>query len=144
MTVTVRPARSQDRQVCLDLIQTLNGNPATAAWGATFDALITQERGSVLVADDIVDGVLGIATVSYNLAIRFGGEYAQLEELFVDPRARGKNVGELLVQAVVAAARERGCTEIGIHILHKYSANRSFYARYGFVHTGEEVRQRLD
>jgi hypothetical protein len=34
-----------------------------------------------------------VLTVSYNLAIRYAGEYAQLEELIIDPAACGKNIG---------------------------------------------------
>ena len=144
MAITIRPAAQGDKAICVGLVQTLNGNSATAAWSETFERLLTQERGLVLVAEDADDGVLGIATVSYNLAIRFGGEYCQLEELYVDPKARGKNVGGLLLEAVIAGARERGCAEIGVHITHRFHANRPFYEKYGFVHTGEEVRQRLD
>ena len=42
-----------------------------------------------------------MATVSYNLALRYRGEYCQLEELIVDPNARGKKVGVLLVEAML-------------------------------------------
>ena len=52
------------------------------------------------VAEDDELGLLGVATVSFNLAVRYGGEYCQLEELYVDPKARGRNCGGLLLQAV--------------------------------------------
>ena len=86
-----------------------NGGPVLESWNTTFDALIKRERGAIYVAEDDELGVLGVASVSFNLAIRFGCEYCQLEELYVDPKARAKNCGGLLVQAVIDGARARGC-----------------------------------
>ena len=81
--------------------------------------------------------------MSYNLAIRYGGEYAQLEELIVDPAARGKNVGGLLIQATIERARARGCAEYGLYLVERTEHNRPFYEKYGFVRVGSEMRQRL-
>ena len=87
--------------------------------------------------------MLGLVTVSYNLAIRYAGEYAQLEELIVAPEARGKNVGGLLVQAAIERARTRGCAEFGLYLLEATEHNRPFYEKYGFRHVGSEMRQPL-
>jgi GNAT superfamily N-acetyltransferase len=71
------------------------------------------------------------------------GEYAQLEELIVDPAARGKNVGGLLVETAVERARTRGCPEFGLYLLEATEHNRPFYEKVGFEHVGSEMRQRL-
>ena len=144
MSVTIRHATAEDRAICIDFIGTLNGGPVLDSWSATFDALIERERGAIYVAEDDELGVLGVASVSFNLAIRFGGEYCQLEELYVDPKARGRNCGGLLLQAVIDSARERGCAEVGLYITHRHAANRPFYEKFGFEDVGVEVRQRLD
>ena len=96
------------------------------------------------MSEDDELGLLGVATVSYNLAVRYGGEYCQLEELYVDPKARGRNCGGLLLQAVIDNARERGCPEVGLYITHRHAANWQFYEKFGFEDVGVEVRQRLD
>ena len=96
----------------------------------------------MLVADE-GGTLLGVATVSYNLAIRYAGEYAQLEELIVDPAARGKNVGGRLVETAVERARRRGCAEFGLYLLDATEHNRPFYEKYGFEHIGSEMRQPL-
>jgi GNAT superfamily N-acetyltransferase len=144
MTVTVRPATPADKQKCLGFIAALRGETEQPGWAETYDALMTGERGTVLVADDDELGVLGLATLSFNLAIRYSGEYCQLEELFVDPTARGRNAGGLLIEGIIAAARERGCAEIGLYLLEWTAHNRPFYAKYGFEVVGDEMRQRLD
>jgi GNAT superfamily N-acetyltransferase len=96
----------------------------------------------MLVATD-GDKLFGVATVSFNLGIRFGGEYAQLEELYVSPQARGQNAGALLVRAIIDAAKTRGCAEIGLYLVESTTHNRPFYEKLGFRTVGDEMRQPL-
>ena len=139
----IRPARAGDQADCLRMIEALSGQGAPALRVETFDTLLAQERGEILVAEDAVAGLLGIATVTYNLTLRHGGEYCQLEELFVDPKARGRNLGGLLLEAVLARARARGCAECGLYLLPHTEHNRPFYEKYGFAAVGAEMRQNL-
>ena len=142
MSVEVRSAIPADESRCLELVSALTGESVSPGWAVTFQALLSGDRGEVLVADE--SGlILGVATVSCNLAIRYAGEYAQLEELIVDPVARGKNVGGLLVEAAVERARQRGCVEFGLYLMEETEKNRAFYERYGFKFIGSEMRQRL-
>ena len=130
---------------CIELLLALKKAPADTSVHderAIFKRLLSQERGEVFVAVD-GDMILGMATVSYNLAMRYKGEYCQLEELIVDPTARGKNAGGLLVQHTVDNARQRGCAEYGLYLVERTEHNRPFYERYGMVVVGTEMRQRL-
>ena len=145
--VDIRHARVSDEDNVRALLKVLladlrvDGLPvdeATSA-GDVFKALLTEERGAVMVAEDD-SGFLGCITFSYNLAIRYGGEYAQIEELIVGENARGKRVGALLVQAAIDAARERGCKEIG---LYAKDTTVPFYEKLGFIYEASELRQRL-
>ncbi len=145
MTVTTRLARVDDKIRCSELLQDLQaaaGGTLDPGAGVIFDQLLRAERGEVVVAEE--DGlILGMASVSYNLAMRYGGEYCQLEELIVDPSARGRNVGGLLVQATLARARSRGCGEYGLYLVESTEHNLPFYQKYGFSRVGSELRQRL-
>jgi GNAT superfamily N-acetyltransferase len=87
--------------------------------------------------------ILGMASISFNLALRYNGEYCQLEELVVDQEARGKNVGGLLIEETLRLAKNRGCKEFGLYLLESTKHNQSFYEKYGFVVIGEEMRQSL-
>ncbi len=142
MAVEVRAARADDEAGCMFLLEALIGRPRTDAWRTVYRRLLDGSRGAVLVAHE-AGALLGVATVSYNLAIRYGGEYAQLEELIVSAEARGKSAGGLLVQAAVDAARARGCAEMGLYLLPSTEGNRPFYAKYGFASVGSELRQPL-
>lgn len=145
MTVSIRPATARDRDRCLALLESLAAATAgriDPAAGEVFDTLLDSERGQVLVADDQGE-VLGLASVTFNLAMRYGGEYCQLEELIVDPAARGKNIGALLVEATLARARARGCAEYGLYLVETTESNWPFYRRFGFERVGTELRQPL-
>jgi GNAT superfamily N-acetyltransferase len=143
MTVLVRTAVPEDRASCLELIEILTGKAPDDGWIETYDRLLSGDRGEILVAVED-DGLLGVATVSYNLAIRYGGEYCQLEELIVSPAARGKNAGGSLVQTAVERARNRGCGEMGLYLVDRSEGNRPFYEKYGFEIVGSEMRQRFE
>jgi GNAT superfamily N-acetyltransferase len=145
MGIEIRQANPADRRRCVELL----GMLAEAASGTidpaaatAFDALLEGARGEILVAEE--DGtLLGLASVSYNLAMRYGGEYCQLEELIVDPAARGRNVGGLLVRETVRRAKERGCVEYGLYLIEATEKNQPFYEKFGFRRVGSEMRQRL-
>jgi GNAT superfamily N-acetyltransferase len=146
MSVNIRLAKSNDQNCCLELLAILAG--ATSASGEdffdseTFEYLISNERGSLVVAEE-EEKVLGMASISFNLALRYNGEYCQLEELVVNEEARGKNVGGLLIQETLRLAKERGCKEFGLYLLESTKHNQGFYEKYGFVKIGAEMRQTL-
>ena len=145
MTVIVRLAKSEDQSRCLELLDVLakvTSDPHEIFDSETFKNLISNERGSLVVAEENKT-VLGMASISFNLALRYNGEYCQLEELVVDEDARGKNVGGLLIEETIKLAKKRGCKEYGLYILESTKHNQGFYEKYGFVKVGEEMRQPL-
>jgi GNAT superfamily N-acetyltransferase len=112
----------------------------SSAARATFRDLLTNDRGSVIVFE--VDGeVLGVVTCSYVTAIRYGGNYARMEELIVDDRARGTGAGKILVNAAIAEARRRGC---GLITLYAREHTRAFYEKAGFRYIGPELHRTTD
>ncbi len=146
MSVLIRPAQQEDRDRCMELLQSLmsfTGGSASAGAYEMFEQLMDKSRGEIIVAEE--DGaILGMASVSYNVAMRYGGEYCQLEELIVDPAGRGKNIGGQLVEQTVANAKARGCAEFGLYLVETTEQNQPFYEKYGFERVGSEMRQRLD
>ena len=146
MTVEIRDANENDEQRCAELLAELTAATGTKHdinMGDTFRQLLTQERGRIIVAEEN-STLLGLATASYNLAIRYGGEYCQLEELILTPESRGKKLGGRLLQQVIDNATARGCSEIGLYLMESTEHNRAFYGKYGFEVIGTEMRQRLN
>jgi GNAT superfamily N-acetyltransferase len=145
MSVNVRLGQSEDQIRCSELLDVLN--EATSEQNEIFDSdifskLISNERGCLVIAEEN-EIILGMASISFNIALRYNGEYCQLEELVVDQDARGKNVGGLLIEETLRLAKKRGCKEFGLYLLESTKHNQPFYEKYGFVNIGEEMRQSL-
>ena len=145
MTITVRFAELRDRDRCEELLNLLVGNTAASEnifSGQVFKTVVAGRYGRVLLAceDELA---IGMASISFNYALRYDGRYAQLEELIVDPVARGKNVGGLLVEEALKTARDEGCKEFGLYLLESTKHNQPFYEKYGFGVIGHEMRQSL-
>jgi GNAT superfamily N-acetyltransferase len=145
MSIELRNPEPEDKDRCLQLLAALNSTTDASPElpiRDSFEKLLEKRRGEIIVAVEDAT-ILGMATVSYNLAMRYGGEYCQLEELIVAPEARGKNIGGLLVQRTIENAKSRGCTDYGLYLLETTEHNRPFYEKYGFIAVGTEMRQRL-
>jgi ribosomal protein S18 acetylase RimI-like enzyme len=140
----VRRARREDQPHLVELLgQLFAGAPDTRAadadWRSALPELLESDRMRVLVVED-EQGVVGMISFSFNQALRYAGEYCQIEELIVDPRGRGRNLGVLLVKSAIEAARDRGCFEIGLYAREE---TRAFYEKLGFGYRGPEVRLAL-
>jgi ribosomal protein S18 acetylase RimI-like enzyme len=61
------------------------------------------------------------------------GWRAWVEDVIVDESARGQGVGEGLTQAMIDAARERGCTTIELTSRPTREAANRLYQRMGFT-----------
>ena len=145
MTIVLRDADEDDVIRCVELLselQSTTGSKQGPAIQAVFTELLTKKRGQVVVAEK-ENLILGMVSVSYNVAMRYGGEYCQLEELIVTPAARGLKLGGMLVQKVVDNALARGCGEIGLYLVATTEHNRAFYQKFGFESVGTEMRQSL-
>ncbi len=143
-TLEIRLATSNDRDACANLLRMLT-EATGSAWEtnlSAFDALVDQSRGALFVADRAGE-LLGLASISFNLALRYDGEYCQLEELVVAPDARGLNLGARLMEATLAAARARGCKDYGLYLIESTEKNQPFYEKFGFERVGSEMRQSL-
>ena len=145
MSINIRLAKPEDEEQCsklLDVLAEATSDSNNIFDLNTFNEVISNERGSLVIAEE--EGkILGMASISFNLALRYNGEYCQLEELVVHQEARGKNVGGLLIEETLRLAKNRGCKEFGLYLLESTKHNQSFYEKYGFAVIGEEMRQSL-
>lgn len=66
---------------------------------------------------------------------RLGG-YGEVKSLFVDPAARGRGLGEALMRALEARAREAGLPLLRLETGDTLDAAQRLYARGGFVPCG--------
>jgi ribosomal protein S18 acetylase RimI-like enzyme len=118
--------------------------PLPPDYGDAFAALRAQAGNAVLVGelDGVVVGCLQLALIP-GLS-RVGMMRAQIEGVRVAREARGRGIGELLVQEALARARAAGC---GIAQLTSDASRRDahrFYERLGFVASHVGMKLKLD
>ncbi|MBW4716577.1 GNAT family N-acetyltransferase [Saccharothrix obliqua] len=99
------------------------------------DATARAREAELLVAVDVADTLLGTVTIA-----RPGSPYAEVSRdgelefrmLAVRPEARGRGVGEALVRAVVARAREAGARRVVMSSAETMTTAHRLYRRLGF------------
>ena len=93
-------------------------------------------------ADD--GAAVGIITLTETFAIYAGGSYGVIDELYVAPEYRSRQVGHMLLERVKEHGRMRGWQRIDVTapLGTKWRRTVDFYLRDGFVHTGPKLRYR--
>jgi SAM-dependent methyltransferase/GNAT superfamily N-acetyltransferase len=89
--------------------------------------------GFGLLARDPSTGALvgyGLATMGYD--VEYGGADAFVTELFVAPSWRGRGIGRMLLDAIVAALEARGACAIHLMVRPENVAAHALYSGRGF------------
>lgn len=92
-------------------------------------ALLADPASTLLVARDGQE-IVGTATVVvYTTPLRIE---SRIEDVVVDYNARGRGVGEALVEACIAVARRRGAAIVELQTARSRVAANRLYKRMGF------------
>ncbi len=144
----IRRARLDDEPHVFELFSRLTSRQRTDQYRvnqetgpAIYRKIIENpELGVVLVAEK-EDGILGVITLSYPVAIRCSGPYARIEEYIVDEASRGRGIGSMLLDAAINEAREMGCFDLQVN--NPSILGRPLYQRRGFKDGGDYMRLKL-
>lgn len=103
-----------------------------AAGRAALDTLLaTPALGFVTVAYD-GDALIAYAVVTFGFDLEFRGRDAWITEVWVAPARRGARLGEIIVEAAVAAARAEGVRALHLQVRPDNPRARRLYERLGF------------
>jgi GNAT superfamily N-acetyltransferase len=148
----VRPAGHGDIEAVAvavrELLAELDGTPAALpAMEAAVRALIDNPwAGAVLVAESD-DGLVGVLGASWQVAIHVPGYYALIQDLWVDPASRGRNVGRGLLAALFELARSKHFERVEVGLpresFARFAATEAFYLGEGFTPNGPRMRRLL-
>jgi GNAT superfamily N-acetyltransferase len=148
----VRAATERDvagvAQGVRQLLQELGGEPPAAEEleRATRELLGDPGAGTVLVAD-AQEAVVGVLGASWQSAIHVPGRYGLIQDLWVDPGWRDRQVGRELLAAMFALAQERGIERLEVGLPREafggLAATEAFYAANGFTRLGTRMRRKL-
>jgi GNAT superfamily N-acetyltransferase len=129
-----------------ELLVELGGKPAPipALEEATKALIDDPDAGAVLVVEDEGE-IVGVIGVSWQHAIRIPGRYGLIQELWVHPSRRTKEIGGDLLLALFELAGERGVARIEVGLpSERYphlAATESFYVNNGFTTIGLRMRR---
>jgi GNAT superfamily N-acetyltransferase len=91
-----------------------------------------DDPDALIVVGTIDDVAVGYSVVRID-ELRDGGLLAVLDDLYVDPEARGVGLGEAMMDAVLDWARTRGCIGIDSDALPGNRATKNFFESFGLV-----------
>ncbi|MGH2956343.1 MAG: GNAT family N-acetyltransferase [Solirubrobacterales bacterium] len=133
--VEIRPAREGDIEGMLPLLRAYCEFYESAP---PDDGLVTMARtlitdpgqGALFVALD-GDGPVGFAAMDWKWAMLKGARIGYLQDLFVEPRGRGRGIAEALIAACAEACRERGMPAMQWMTAPDNRRARTVYERVG-------------
>jgi ribosomal protein S18 acetylase RimI-like enzyme len=103
--------------------------PADRSIAASVRRLMADPNTEYLLGGDPPAGVLQLR---FRHSVWTGTDDAHLEDLFVDPEARGSGLGRELVEAALRRARERGCARIELDANEANEPALRLYRSVGF------------
>lgn len=138
----IRPLRAADREAWLPLwnayLEFYREALSSEQTALTFDRLVDSESGMRgAIATDADDQAIGFVHWLPHASTWSRADVCYLEDLFVDPTARGEGVGRALIRHVEEWARTAGCAHVYWLTQAGNAAARGLYDRLaedtGFV-----------
>lgn len=148
MSETIRWARREDAAEIVRLVRALaeyEREPPSIVKMTEADVLrdgfSEPRRFEALIAE--ADGrAVGFALFFHNYSTWEGRAGLYVEDLFVEPAARGCGLGRKLMAALARIAHERGCRRLDLNVL-RWNPTRDFYHRIGLNHLEEWLPYRM-
>ena len=119
--------------------------PSENAFLANVERLMERGESEFLLGAPHGDAPpAAVVQLRFRFGIWFAALDCTLEDLFVDPSARGAGLGRAMVDAAIARAEERGCRRIELDTDEDNAAALSVYGAAGFESgAGEPGRRAL-
>lgn len=114
----------------------------TAPYVESICADLAAPDHHVLVGE-ILGAIVGYAVVRTE-SLRDGGVLGVIDDVYVEPEARGVGVGEALMDGIEAWCRDRGCVGIDGLALPGNRETKNFFERFGLVARAIIVHRPLD
>lgn len=147
--LSIRPATPDDSELIAKMVHELavyeRAPEECTATGAKIRARLVKDRpdAEALIAE--VDGKpAGFALFFHNFSTWEAAPGLYLEDIFVRPAYRRKNIGEALVRALARIAVERGCRRMDLSVLDWNKPARDFYEKLGGKPLQEWVPYRFE
>ena len=98
----------------------------------TLRELLREPRLGFVMLGRADGAVVGVAYVSHQWTLEYGGLTAWLEELYVLPEWRDRGVGRRLLRGVIDHASKVGCAAVDLEVEREHRRSEHLYERMGF------------
>jgi GNAT superfamily N-acetyltransferase len=149
MTISIRPAIRDDLDLVIEFVRALADYErladAVVLDPVLFGCHLFGEKPMAEVLIGEVNGVpRGFALFFHNFSTFEGRPGIYLEDLFVDPAARGAGLGKALLARLAQLAMERGCARLEWSVLDWNEPAIKFYESLGASAMDEWTINRVD
>lgn len=149
MTIRIKPATPADAPIILQLIRELAEferllDEVQATEEQLREQLFGLRPGAEVVIARMGDEVAGFALFFHNFSTFEGKPGIYLEDLFVQPAARGSGLGTALLAHLAKLAVERDCARLEWSVLDWNTPSIGFYHALGARSLSDWTGMRLD
>jgi GNAT superfamily N-acetyltransferase len=145
-TTRTRALQVEDRQRWDELwaqyLKFYEQNLPQATTDLTWRRLMERRELFGFAALDHDERVIGFVHYHFHLSTWSPAGYCYLEDLFVDPLARGRGTGRALIEAVYRAADERGVSRVYWHTENTNARAQILYNQVGYLTPFLQFRRR--
>lgn len=89
--------------------------------------------------------IIGILTLTESQSAYAGGNYGSIDEMYILPKYRSKGIGKLMIEKIIAIAKEKNWKRIDLTTPTDSEWDRTilFYQSCGFSYTGQKMKMRF-
>ncbi len=151
MEITIEKIKPDERDLAVQLLQELYLELGEEEESIEFvnpdfiARIISSGKTQIYLAKIYSQQVAGIMTLTECQSIYAGGEYGLLDEMYVTPEFRSKNIGAELIVKIKQIAKERKWKRVDVTAPTEKRWQRTidFYEKSGFVFTGPKFKFKL-
>lgn len=107
-------------------------SPGPQVLAARLRELLAGDQTFAIVAGT---PAVAVALVTLRPNVWYAGQVALLDELYVQPRLRGRGIGSAIIDLLLSTARTRGVELVEINVDEGDVDAQRFYQRHGFSST---------
>jgi GNAT superfamily N-acetyltransferase len=143
----IEEVRSQDLEAALELLTQFFQKHGFTARGGDLHTPLRQmiiDPGSAVFLCSAEGAPLGVVTVTSAIGLEYGRS-AEIEDLYVVPKARGRGIGTLLVERALEWCLSAGCSAVLVTLAARgegHEMRLDFYERHGFSLTSRRLLER--
>lgn len=99
---------------------------------AAFARLISDDRLGLVLVTTHADRVTGYLVITLGFSLEYGGTDAFIDEVYLEPAARGRRLGTMAFELAEEWCRSRGVRALHLEVEHDKPDAHRLYHRLGY------------